>query len=245
MSLSPHPGTCGTDGARRPSGRKGCQGEWRPVHPRAPQTPSPPEASTRLGQDQSFPPGEMEPSPEGCHCLSSCPQGQPGTEGPPGKTGPVGAQGPPGRPGSEGLRGIPGPAVSRGLRGSWGLRGGRSCADVGLPVSPKPPPAAAGGHPRRHRGCSLAGCGLEECFGGGSASGSCPTPSFFQGEQGLLGAPGQAGPPGPLVSHAERALGTGDPSWGRSGVRDTLVASFRVPWVCLASRETPATREIR
>lgn len=207
VSLSPRPGTHGTDGARGPSGREGCQGEQWLVHPRGPQTPSPPEASTSLGQGQTPHPREVRLGPEGCWpqlCLSFCPQGQPGTEGPPGKTGPVGAQGPPGQPGSEGLRGIPGPAVS------WGLQGGFCRAHVGLPVSLKPWPAASGGRPLGHDGCSLRGSQLGGVFWRESASGLSPTPSLFQGEQGLLGAPGQAGPPGPLVSQDERALGTGD-----------------------------------
>lgn len=113
LSLSPHPGTRGTDGARGPAGREGCQGERG-----LPKNPP----SKILGAGAAPPthtPCAGVPAPP---ALSSCPQGQAGTEGPPGKMGPVGAQGAPGRPGPEGLRGIPGPAVSGGT----------------FPVSPKP-----------------------------------------------------------------------------------------------------------
>lgn len=49
-----------------------------------------------------------------CFCVNHFPvwKGEPGLEGPPGKTGPVGPQGSPGKPGPEGLRGIPGAVVS-------------------------------------------------------------------------------------------------------------------------------------
>ena len=57
--------------------------------------------------------GRQPPPDSLCPLPCPCPfQGEPGPDGPPGRTGPVGTRGPPGRVGPEGLRGIPGPVVS-------------------------------------------------------------------------------------------------------------------------------------
>lgn len=118
-------GPMGREGRQGEKGAKVSGGRYAPGLPKPTPLQKPPPA---WGRTRHPPPAPVQGS-EGCQpqlCLSSCPQGQPGTEGPPGKMGPVGPQGPPGRPGSEGLRGIPGPAVS------WGLRGGHSHANAGL-----------------------------------------------------------------------------------------------------------------
>lgn len=76
-----------------------------------------------LGQGSGAAPDSLYPLP--------CPypfQGEPGPDGPPGRTGPVGARGPPGRVGPEGLPGIPGPVVSgAGIEVGWGVGSGPPC----------------------------------------------------------------------------------------------------------------------
>lgn len=70
-------------------------------------SPSPSLLGLGWGSGGRCPPTLSVPPPRPCPL-----QGEPGPDGPPGRTGPLGARGPPGHVGPEGLRGIPGPVVS-------------------------------------------------------------------------------------------------------------------------------------
>uniref|UniRef100_I3MP55 Collagen type V alpha 3 chain n=1 Tax=Ictidomys tridecemlineatus TaxID=43179 RepID=I3MP55_ICTTR len=195
------PGPSGRMGREGQEGEKGSKVSAGPGGSR----PRPP----RPGHESQVEARRPAPSDSPGLCLAPCPfQGEPGPDGPPGRTGPVGARGPPGRAGPDGLPGIPGPVVSAvetragagwalpgGLHPPWNHQSWGSLTPVG-------------------RGHVHPGFWQEE-----------PTSVLFhpQGEPGLLGPPGLMGPPGPLGSPGPvGSLGHPGPpgvfvGWGHQG----------------------------
>uniref|UniRef100_A0A7M4EK50 Collagen type V alpha 1 chain n=1 Tax=Crocodylus porosus TaxID=8502 RepID=A0A7M4EK50_CROPO len=195
------PGPVGLQGLPGPPGEKGETGDVGQMGPPGPPGPRGPSGSPGADGPQGPPGGIGNPGAVGekvkhieqlsldclenklvtcriLHRFVSCPQGEAGLEGPPGKTGPVGPQGAPGKPGPDGLRGIPGPVGPPGLPGLKGDSG----------------PKGEKGHPGL---IGLIGPPGEQ---GEKGDRGLPGPQGSagpKGEQGITGPSGPIGPPGP------------------------------------------------